>query len=152
LQAAENRLPESVVLIDHADFVDYEHVPEIIHLFPGFIVIRRADIHYIMFQRRVEHFRAGEEPDHGNFIGFSQRNILGGRWRADKKSRTENAFFLQTLKAVFRIRRLVAIIEGQKLDLAAKHSTFRIYVIEVGRGADNRLQTQKPGGAIQCRT
>ena len=110
---ALHRLSERVVLINHADLMNSQHIPKIVHLLTGLIVIRRADVHYIMLQRRVEHFCAGKEPDHRNFIRFRQRDVLGGRLCTDKKSRAKNAFLLQTLEAVFRVSGLIAVVEGE---------------------------------------
>src|SRR5471032_1043854 len=151
-QPAEHGLAKSVILVDHANLVDSQHIPEIIHLLASFIVIGSPHIHYIVFQRAVKHFSAGEESDDWDLVSFSQRDIFGRRWRADKKSRAKNAFRLKTLETVFGICWLVAVIEGQQLNLAAKDSPFSIHVIEIGRGAHDGLQPQVSGRTVQCGT
>src|SRR4051794_34331455 len=94
-QPAEHGLAEGVILVDHANPADPQNVPKILYLLTGLIVIRSTHIEHVVLQRRVKHFRAGEKPDNGHLVSFSQGDIFGRSRRADEKSSGKNSFLLK---------------------------------------------------------
>jgi hypothetical protein len=111
LDSVEHGLAKCIVLIKHRDPANSAHLPELIYLFPGLIVIGGPYVDHVVLEWFVKHFSSGEEANHRDSFRLSERNVFGGSGRADKEAESENILLDHPSKARGSLVGVVAIVK-----------------------------------------
>ena len=95
--------------MDHSDSLHPE-LPQMVYLLSSFVVVRSADIDYVMSKGFIEKLGPGKQSHHRDLILLGKRDILRSGRRSNKESGGKNLVFLKAGEARRRLFRIVAVI------------------------------------------
>ena len=149
LQALQVILAETVVLIKHRDLAARMVLQQILRIDVGFGLVARQEAHGPgKLARLVPHRRAGGDEELRDLlrvqIGMDGLARVGAEARQDE----ENVVFLDELAGrLHRLGRIVGVVIGNEIDLAASDAALGVDLVEIGRQhlADHAIGGSRTG-------